>query len=148
MGAPEDSSGRRLARRPVPGAEQPRSTILGVAVPVAPSFLQLDDEDEPVAYDAQRRSGRRSDTALISLSDDDVELVSAPELRPAPSRRRSFFAKFLFVTILLAVSILAAIEISKAQNLPWLDPRPLFFKLWKLAVSKIPWESLPKLPKL
>jgi hypothetical protein len=49
--------------------------------------------------------------------------------------------------IVVAVLMLAAIELSTARHLPWLDPRPLLFKLWKLVVQKIPWGSLPKLPK-
>jgi hypothetical protein len=40
--------------------------------------------------------------------------------------------------IVVAVLMLAAIELSTARHLPWLDPRPLLFKLWKLVVQKIP----------
>jgi hypothetical protein len=125
-------------------------------VPVAPSFLRLDDDEDG------------EDAARVSLSDDDVVLVPTPSsaptdylrigvssyppqsfplLRPRPSRRRSLFAKLLFVTIVLAVAILAAIELSTARNLPWLDPRPIFFKAWNFVAHKIPWGRLPKMPK-
>ncbi len=211
---------------PLPAKDQRRTTPIGLGVPVAPSFLNLDNE-ETLTYDArrtpavsfpallaegldapewggaeaaitapERRSARRSDPSLLSLSDADVEIVPTPKfevvesnihrieakqltdhlspiaaseppsfylrvgvssyppqsvppalVRPRPSPKRSFFAKFLFVTILAVVLILVATEISIVRNLPWLDPRPFLSTLWKLVAQRIPWESLHKLPR-
>src|SRR5262249_7585163 len=96
----------------------------------APSFLQLDDDD-----------------VVLETTPQHAELIEPELVPPAPSRARSSFVKVLLVTIVVAVSILIAIDISIALNVPWLDPRPLFSKLWRVVASKIPWESLPKVPK-
>src|SRR5260370_30334732 len=99
----------RLLRQLLPGTHQRRPTAVGMGVPVARSFLDLDDE-ETVTYDGrrtpavslpalraecidaeesadveaagrlgERRSGRHSDPSLLSLSDADVELVPTPK---------------------------------------------------------------------
>ncbi len=49
---------------------------MGLGVPVAPSFLDLDDgeDEETVTYDP-RGPGRQSDSSLVSLSDADIEIV-------------------------------------------------------------------------
>jgi hypothetical protein len=103
MSVPDRSNapGRRLSPRPLPGTQQ--RTVLGVGVPVAPSFLELEDE-ETVAYNARstrpgsvpglrakcvetapsERTSDRTDASLVSLSDDDVEVLTAVEANAAP----------------------------------------------------------------
>lgn len=68
--------------------------------------------------------------------------------RPRPSRRRSFFARLLFFVIVVSVLVLIAFELSRTGHMPWLDPRPHLFKAWKFVAQKIPWERLPKIPRL
>jgi hypothetical protein len=63
-------------------------------------------------------------------------------------RRPSMVARALFSAIALGVALLVAIEVSSIASLPWLDPRPLFTKSFQVAKSKIPWDRLPRLPKL
>ena len=63
-------------------------------------------------------------------------------------RRRSPLVKMLFAAIALGVALLVTIELSSVANLPWLDPRPLLSKSFEVAKSKIPWDRLPRLPKL
>jgi hypothetical protein len=70
------------------------------------------------------------------------------DARPRPSRRRSFFARFLFFVIVVSVLVLIAFELSRAGHMPWLDPRPHLLKAWKFVAQKIPWERLPKIPRL
>jgi hypothetical protein len=240
MGAPE--SARRQAHEPSSPSSQPtpprpshrlplgtseaQRTVIGMGVPVAPSFLDL-DEEQTVAYDARAtpafalnhllaECGRASDTQRrrlvladpvtpseirpreasfhtvpnfpnesnpeivtsesnlheidgdqitdtlapheavaevvhlrIGLSSHPPPGVVAPAIpRPAPSRRRSLLAKFLFVVIGLTIALVAASELAAAGTIPRIDPRPLFTKTVKLAKEKIPWERLPKLPKI
>jgi hypothetical protein len=87
---------------------------------------------------------QRPDAHLrIGVSSRPPALVSPSPPRPQSTRRRSLFAKFLFVTIAVAVALLAATELSKAGNMHWLDPRPLLAKGVKFAKEKIPWDRLP-----
>ncbi len=75
------------------------------------------------------------------------KVLSTSALIRTPSANRSSFAKALVVTVLAIVLMLVAMEISIGRNLPWLDPRLMFAKLWNVVAQKIPWDSLPKLPK-
>jgi len=84
----------------------------------------------------------------VGVSSRPPQSVAPAVDRPRRSAKRSFFAKFLFLMILTAALTLVAMEISIARDLPWLDPRPLLVKLWNLVARTIPWENLPKLPKL
>jgi hypothetical protein len=141
------SSGRRVVSRP-PQVDQPRSMILDAAVPVAPSFLDLHDEESQrisISAVAAGQSSRPSDYLRVGIS-SYPPLSTAPLPRPSP--RRSFWVKVLFVTIVVATVFLVAMEVSIAKNLPWLDPRLYLFKAWAVVASKIPWATLPKLPKL
>jgi len=87
---------------------------------------------------------------------DRIEEVFAPTVsqgpashsRPRSSRRHSFLVKFLFAMIMIAAAVLLAAELSATQKIPWLDPRPLLTKGLRLAKEKIPWERLPKMPRL
>src|SRR5678815_719198 len=110
VSAPERSNQRAQRRpvpRPSPGPYQRRPVPNAYGVPLAPSFLDLEDEDT-IAYDARRtpvmsmpalrteyvdtskwsgptvadartdrRRGRRSEPS-IPLSDDDIEILSPP----------------------------------------------------------------------
>jgi hypothetical protein len=74
--------------------------------------------------------------------------TGAPALvHDRPSISHSLAARFLLVMILAAVLMFVAMEVSVAKDLPWLDPRHFLGTLWKLIADKIPWQSLPKLPK-
>ena len=217
-------SGRvRAAQSFLPKFERPR-TVIGLGVPVAPSFLDLEQE-ETVSYDGaalpdllaeSRRSNLPHEEApqpkpapQIAVSETPSEIRprdasfhtspqfpddSHPELdptvesnlhqleagtftdslapgdpraqvvhlhigdsgfpdsvppalvRPRPSRRRSLFAKVLFLTIVVGVVSLLAIELSTTNaKMRWLDPRPLATKGIKFVKEKIPWDRLPKL---
>ncbi len=107
---------------------------------------------QPISIASSNRRDRVSASAFLHVcvgaSSDPQQSVAPAIVRPRRSPKRSFLAKFLFVAILALVLMIAAIEISSARHLPWLDPRPLLVQLWNLVAQKIPWESLPKLPKL
>jgi hypothetical protein len=62
-------------------------------------------------------------TVDLSVNDADVELL--PLRR---SRVRSFFAKFVFLTIFCAALLLLSFEVSSVYHVAWLDPRPLLAK--------------------
>jgi len=84
----------------------------------------------------------------VGVSSHPPQSIPLPLVRPRRSRRRSLFAKLLLVTIAVVVVLVVLSEFSAAAGVPWLDPRPLFTKGLKLAKEKIPWERLPRLPKL
>jgi hypothetical protein len=150
MSAPDRSSGRQLVPVQVEAADQPRSMIVGAAVPVAPSFLDLHDEESQrisigaVAKHSSPPFPAGADYLHVGIS--SYPPLSAPPL-PRPSARRSFWAKFLFVTIIVALAFLVTTEIAIAKNLPWLDPRLYLVNAWKFLASKIHSANLPKLPK-
>ena len=74
------------------------------------------------------------------------ESISPRSLRP--TRPRSFLARFLVLGITIGIALLIASELSATANMSWLDPRPVLTKGLTLVKEKIPWERLPKLPKL
>ena len=211
---------------PKVASSEVQRTVLGLGVPVAPSFLVLDDE-ETKAYDVREAQGV-SLSALLAECQDASQPVqdssaagsttiakidprgslptvprhpndSYPEIRvtgaessshpieedlieeaparsnsqgpnvdqwvkawskppepismapaalPRPSRRRSFFSKFLFAMITLAIATLLVYELTATGKMPWLDPRPHWANGIKFAKEKIPWDRLPKLPRL
>jgi hypothetical protein len=70
-------------------------------------------------------------------------IVAVSSERPRPTPRRSFFAKFLFTTIALAIALVASAELAAAGKLPrGLDPRPVLAKGVKVAQDKIPWDRM------
>jgi hypothetical protein len=177
-------------------------------VPVAPSFLDLDDE-ETVAYNARRTPAvslpalraeclEAGDSSPIILDDADIEIVSTkpasvastihriqarptiddlapprstvrvslatkaetqrvvvsshpPEsgrrVRAIPTHERSLLSKLLFLVMFVVVLMIIATDIAIARDLPWLDCRPYLLTAWKLVSQRIPWESLPKVPR-
>lgn len=157
-------------------------TPMGLGVPVAPSFLNLEEEDVALRPTNEARgsfhtvpvfpdgddlaSGEepsvesnlhqiqanaitnslapeepRSEVRhlRIGVSSHPPERFSSEPVRPQPSRRRSFFARFLFLAIVIAVCLLAATELSMAAHLPWLDPRPHLARAVRFVVTKVPW---------
>jgi hypothetical protein len=81
---------------------------------------------------------------------DRLSSVPPPSLPPAlveprVRKRRSPLVATLLTAIGVGFALLAAIEISVATNLPWLDPRPVLTKSFVAAKSKIPWDRLPRL---
>jgi hypothetical protein len=96
MREPERSSRqRRPLPRSSPANPERKGTVLGLGVPVAPSFLQLDDE-ETVAYNARRTPAislpalraeclEADEPTAIALTDDDLEIVPAPKSSTPPS---------------------------------------------------------------
>jgi hypothetical protein len=171
---------------------------MGIGVPVAPSFLQLDDE-ETVAYNARRTPAvslpalraecfAADDPAPIALNDADIEIVpskpasvaptvhlapprsaarvslatkakprtvrvssgppqSGRSVRARPSQERSLFRNLMVVAIVVMALMVVATEVSIRRNLPWLDCRPYIVKAWSLVSQRIPWDSLPKVPR-
>jgi hypothetical protein len=126
---------------------------------------------EPTASAPIYARGESFHTVPIFPTDADVELVpvaAAPaehhlrigvssypasafplmDARPRPTRRRSFFARLLFFVIIVSILVLIAFELSKVGHMPWLDPRPYLAKALKFVAQKIPWERLPKIPRL
>jgi hypothetical protein len=97
----------------------------------------------------QVEADRITDALVIDPQRDAYLHVGASSRPPAlvspspPRPRRSFGAKVLFVTIAIAVALLAATELAAAGKVPWLDPRPLLTKGLRLAKDKIPWDRLP-----
>jgi hypothetical protein len=81
----------------------------------------------------------------VGVSSHPPEIDAAMTVRRPRSRRRLWFARFLFVFVALGVALLIATEVSIYARLPWLDPRPLLVKGAKLAKQKIPWERIPKM---
>lgn len=90
----------------------------------------------------------RARRLLARFSSHPPESIPLPLVRPRPSRRRSLFAKLLIVTIVVGVVLVLASELSAVAGVPWLDPLPLITRGLKFAKEKIPWERLPRLPKL
>src|SRR4026208_699042 len=126
MSAPDRSSGRHLASVQVEAADQPRSMIVGAAVPVAPSFLDLPGEESQRislgAVAGKHSSPPFAGTDYLHVGISSYPPISSPPM-PRPSARRTFWTKVLFVAIIVAVALLVAMEISIVKNLPWLDPR-------------------------
>jgi hypothetical protein len=81
----------------------------------------------------------------VGVSSHPPEIDAAMIAHRPRSRRRLWFARFLFVFVALGVALLIATEVSIYARLPWLDPRPLLVKGAKLAKEKIPWERIPKM---
>ncbi len=117
-------------------------------LPVESNLHQIDDEaiqdslapTNPDVRVVHLRVGRGS-----SHPPNDI---SPSLVRFRPSRRRWLFAKVLFLTIAIGVALLVLSEVSAAAKVPWLDARPLVGKGWRLAKEKIPWNRLPRIPKL
>jgi hypothetical protein len=83
---------------------------------------------------------------------DRLSSVPPPSLPPAlveprVRRRRSPFVATLLTAVGIGFVMLAAIEISEATQLTWLDPRPVLTKSFVAAKSKIPWDRLPRLSR-
>jgi hypothetical protein len=81
----------------------------------------------------------------IGLANREPQVDSLPPSLPRPSRRRSVFAKALFVTIALGVGVLAAKELSASDQARWRDPRALASQVGRFVKDKIPWDRLPKI---
>ncbi|HEX9295067.1 MAG TPA: hypothetical protein VF881_04515 [Polyangiaceae bacterium] len=133
--APPDSNVRPSRPSQVP-SEHLRGSPSNRGERVSASAFLTQSRSAP----SESRNGR----LRVGMSSNPPQTV--PAARRA-SVEHSLVAKFVFVTILAAVLTFVAMQISIARNLPWLDPRPLLAELWKLIAQKIPWESLPKLPK-
>src|SRR6476646_9701469 len=121
-GATDGALGARMSRMRRSGNPYgSRQTPMGLGIPVAPSGLDLEPED----HSSVRANRPSLPTEPISVSDPDVRLIArVPSARgeldfepitftrPQPSRRRSVLAKLLFATIVIAVLLLVATELS------------------------------------
>jgi hypothetical protein len=81
-----------------------------------------------------------SERKFFSGGEVAIDVEPEVEVLDAPPRRRSarsIFSMLLFFVIVAAVLTLAACEISIAFKIPWLDPRPVLFKIAQFAREKI-----------
>src|SRR5262245_31187731 len=111
--------------RSLPMSHEPRPrTVMGLGVPTAPSFLELDDE-ETVAYNARRTPAvslpalraeclAARDPDAIALNDEDLEIVPSTPASVAPSDR--FAPPRSLVRVSLATKAKARTVPSEREN--------------------------------